>query len=313
MRPSNALDSHSFQVLNRQLSKKFLENTDPSTFLVGIGIRLAISPQVIATTVSVLDQYQVMEDLHHAIRGVEISEMSAMSVMVELALNVVEQNDHASKESTEFTKRHLAQLCIPKKYGPVGTAIEYICSYGQRRLSGVSHEVACGLVLPRKVQATFFLGDLNCLLKEAREICWVCFHGSQSGFQKILLNFIQRLIEAYSILATEWSRPKFDLTQFQQSSELFSLFGQVFMLLTPLKNGDVDHFMYTLHFIIQGADNVLDAIKAELGKSMRDGNLSWEGATRASIAFGPTLNFLRQQLLSLQKEADRPLHSCVDN
>ncbi|KAI9036308.1 uncharacterized protein KD926_002071 [Aspergillus affinis] len=265
MRPSTLLDSDSFQILNRQVSKNFLENTDPSTFLVGIGIRLAISTQVVAITINFLDSYHVMEDMHHTIRGVRISEISVTAVLMQLALYALEQENHASRESTEFTRRHLARLCVPKDYAPVCTATEYIHNYGKRRLAGVSHEVACGLVLPRKVQATFFLEDLNSLLKETREVCWVCFHGSQSELQKILLELIQQLINTYLTLAGEWLRPKSDMTH---SSELFSNFGQVFMLSGYLSNGDANLFKYAINFIIQGADNVLGGIKPELARSM---------------------------------------------
>lgn len=83
------------------------------------------------------------------IRGTDISEISVMGVLVKLATHAVTQPHHASKESQEFVKLCLARLVIPTIFLTVCTATEQICNYGDRRLSGASHEVACGLVLPR--------------------------------------------------------------------------------------------------------------------------------------------------------------------
>lgn len=55
----------------------------------------------------------------------------------------------------------LARLVIPRTFLTVSTATKQICHYGDRRLSGASHEVACGLVLPQQVQVAFFLQDLR--------------------------------------------------------------------------------------------------------------------------------------------------------
>ncbi|KAA8641665.1 hypothetical protein EYZ11_013510 [Aspergillus tanneri] len=142
------INQHFFRSINLQLSKELLENTDPSKFLTGIGIRLAISP--LAFTVSFPDTYRILEALHKTIRGVDVYEPCAIAVLRELALHVMEQPSQASKESTEFVKTWLEKLDIPPH---ICMATQYIWKYGERRISGASHEVAFGLVLPRKVQA----------------------------------------------------------------------------------------------------------------------------------------------------------------
>ncbi|PLB46333.1 hypothetical protein P170DRAFT_427661 [Aspergillus steynii IBT 23096] len=300
-RPSKPIDRHSFQILIRQLSKTYLENTDPSMFLVGIGIRLAISRHLIASTRNFEDIYRVMEVLHHTIRGAEVSEFLVTGVLVKLAQYTVEQENYASKESMEFTKIHLAELCIAES-APVCTATEYICNYGERRLSRTSHEVACGLVLPRRVHATFFLHDLFFLLKEIRRAYLVFLEGEQSGLQTILLGFIQSFIEVFRTLIKEWSCPKLDPIQFGQEFELYSLLGVVTMLLDHLRNGNTD-LLRCMDFAIQGGDNALCEIRKELRNSMRRGNLSREKLPYAAVAFGPSLDLLQEQLLRLQKKA----------
>ncbi|KAI9041046.1 uncharacterized protein KD926_007462 [Aspergillus affinis] len=243
-----------------------------------------------------------MEDLHHTVRGADISEFSVMGVLVKLALHAVKQENCASKESIEFTKLCIARLDIPDMFAPVCTATEHICNYGERRLSGASHEVACGLVLPRQVQATFFLQDLCFLLKEIRRVCRICFDSSRSALQTILLSYH----ETIPTLIGEWLSQKLDPIQFGQTYQLYSLLGLFSMLLGHLRNGNLDSFQYTFDIAIQSADDVLGEIKEELGTSMLYGKLSWDGATYASVTFGACLDDLRKQLLHLQEHADPP-------
>ncbi|PYH52389.1 uncharacterized protein BO96DRAFT_484796 [Aspergillus niger CBS 101883] len=287
---------HTFQITGRQLYTAFLENADPSKFLIGIGIRLAMSPLTIVSTVNFQNSYHAMQDLHHTIRGTDISEITVMGVLVKLAAHAVTQPHHASKESQEFVELCLARLLIPETFLTVCTATEQICNYGDRRLSGASHEVACGLVLPRQVQVTFFLQDLHVFLDEVRTVYLVGFQSDRLSLHNIL--FI--LIEAFPTLINEWLSNRPNPIHF----ELYSLLGLLFMLLAHFQKGNPDSFYYAICLAVNDLERTLGIIRKEMSMAILYDELTWDGATYASITFGAYLDDLRKQLLHLQDHAD---------
>ncbi|RDH26743.1 hypothetical protein BDQ94DRAFT_186407 [Aspergillus welwitschiae] len=287
---------HTFQTTSRQLYTAFLENADPSKFLIGIGIRLAMTPLTTVSTVNFQNSYHAMQDLHHTIRGTDISEIAVMSVLVKLAAHAVTQPHHTSKESQEFVKLCLARLDISETFLTVCTATERICNYGDRRLSGASHEVACGLVLPRRVQVSFFLQDILLFLNEVRTVYLVGFQSDRLSLHNILLI----LIEAFPTLIDEWLSNHPNPIHF----ELYSLLGLLSMLLGHSQKGNPDSFYYAICLAVNDLERTLGIIRKEMSMAILHGELGWDGATYASITFGAYLDDLRKQLLHLQDHAD---------